>query len=89
MPSTSRNDRSKSRSLGVSNELTAYGLARTSPAVLDEEPDIPLETISIKSVAGVDEVEQDIIEECLERRNRSAFLDEKRTESIGRSDAER
>jgi hypothetical protein len=50
--------------------------AHTPPTILVDEAEPLLEAIAIQSVAGISYVEQDIIEECLEGRNRGSSLNQ-------------
>ena len=54
-----------------------------SPAVLENHITPALPAIAIDSVAGVDDVEQDVVEEGLKGRDRGALCGEKRGKCVG------
>lgn len=53
-----------------------------------DEAEPLLEAIAIQSVAGISYIEQDIVEESLEGRDRGSSLNQQSGESIGRGETE-
>ena len=58
----------------------------TFPPVLEEKPGITLEAIAVDSVRGVDDVEEDVIEEGLEGGDGGALSGEEGRECVGSGD---
>jgi len=52
------------------------GAAHTPPTILVDKAEPLLEAVAIESVAGISNVEQDIIEECLEGGNRGSLFNQ-------------
>ncbi|KAB8801894.1 hypothetical protein FH972_026715 [Carpinus fangiana] len=79
--------------VGEDEEVVAHGVEeaqdQVAPALGDQHAGPLLEAVAVDGVGGVDEIEQDVVEQGLEGGDRGVGVEEQAGESVGARDAQR